>query len=460
MRPPIALIALFPWGGGLVVALRPFRILSLFSGAAGLDRGIAAAVRDASSVCFVERESYAAGVLATRMEAGDLAPAPIWSDVRTFEGGPWRGRVDCVAGGFPCQDISNAGKREGIEGERSGLWSEFARIIREVGPRFVFVENVGALVVRGLDRVLGDLASLGFDAEWGCFRADEVGAPHRRERLFILAYAGGDALRELAERQQQRPAERGNAVPGEHGSDDLAHADHRGRGERADEDQFQREQGRRGLSPAGDGDRDESADMGDAHSEGRVGEGGAGRLRRPALPGAGDEVADADDSGQPRPRADLAGSGDQDAPHGSLAGGCSDDSVAHPDPGRRGACELDVRQGEPDPDRSGEDMADPHGIGRIEGRPEPVDQRRGSSRPGIGSHRFPPGPDRISAWPGPEPAIRRGTHGVACGLDGGVPCLHWRVDRLRLGGNGVVPQQAAYAFQSLAERAMTNLGAS
>jgi DNA (cytosine-5)-methyltransferase 1 len=162
--------------------------ISLFAGIGGIDLGLRPlGVR---TVCFVEREAYAAGVLASRMAEGSLDDAPIWSDVSTFDGRPWRGRVGLIAGGFPCQDISNAGQRAGIvDGESSGLWREYVRIVREVGPRFVFVENVSALLVRGLDVVLGDLASLGFDAEWGVFRASDVGAPHRRERVFILAHA-------------------------------------------------------------------------------------------------------------------------------------------------------------------------------------------------------------------------------------------------------------------------------
>jgi DNA (cytosine-5)-methyltransferase 1 len=97
--------------------------------------------------------------------------------------------VDVLCGGFPCQDISNAGKRTGIDGERSGLWSEYARVIGELRPRYVIVENVAALLGRGIERVLGDLAALGFDAEWHCIPASAVGAPHRRDRVWIIAYA-------------------------------------------------------------------------------------------------------------------------------------------------------------------------------------------------------------------------------------------------------------------------------
>ncbi|MAG64470.1 MAG: DNA methyltransferase [Pseudomonadales bacterium] len=162
-------------------------MLSLFAGVAGLDIGFGLAVPGARVVCYVEGEAYAAAVLAARIQAGALDAAPVWSDVCTFDAEPWRGVVDCVVGGFPCTDISNAGQRAGIEGERSGLWSHMARIIRDVRPRFVFVENVSALLVRGLDRVLADLHTLGFDAEWLTLRASDAGAPHRRERLFLLA---------------------------------------------------------------------------------------------------------------------------------------------------------------------------------------------------------------------------------------------------------------------------------
>ena len=109
----------------------------------------------------------AASVLMARQNDGCLPPFPIWDDVRTFDGRPWRGRVDVVSGGFPCQDISAAGQRAGIDGARSGLWGEMARIIGEVRPRFVLVENSPMLTSCGLGRVLGDLAALGYDARWG-----------------------------------------------------------------------------------------------------------------------------------------------------------------------------------------------------------------------------------------------------------------------------------------------------
>ena len=138
-------------------------------------------------MCAVEIEEYPRKVLMQRQDDGILPPFPIWDDVQTFDGGPWRGIVDVVSGGFPCQDISAAGKGAGIEGERSGLWGEMARIIREVGPRFVFVENSPLLVGRGLAVVIGDLAEMGYDARWGIVGAHHAGAPHKRDRCWIVA---------------------------------------------------------------------------------------------------------------------------------------------------------------------------------------------------------------------------------------------------------------------------------
>jgi len=163
--------------------------LALFAGAGGGILG--GKLLGWRTVCAVEFNPYAASVLAQRQNEGLLPAFPVWDDVRTFDGHPWRGRVDVVSGGFPCQDISAAGKGGGIDGARSGLWREMARIIGEIQPRFVLVENSPMLTVRGLGRVLGDLAQMGFDARWGVLGAAHVGAPHLRERIWILADADG-----------------------------------------------------------------------------------------------------------------------------------------------------------------------------------------------------------------------------------------------------------------------------
>jgi len=169
------------------------RELALFAGAGG---GILGGhLLGWRTVCAVEWEPYAACVLAARQNDGLLPPFPIWDDVQTFDGRPWRGRVDVVSGGFPCQDISVAGKGAGIDGARSGMWGHMARIVGEVRPRYVFVENSPALLTRGLGRVLSDLAALGYDCRWTVLGAADVGANHQRDRFWLVAHANG--VREL-----------------------------------------------------------------------------------------------------------------------------------------------------------------------------------------------------------------------------------------------------------------------
>ena len=171
--------------------------LALFAGAGG---GILGGhLLGWRTVCAVERDAYAAQILAQRQNDGCLRPFPIWSDVTTFDGRPWRGLVDVVSGGFPCQDISAAGRGAGLSGQRSGLWSEMARVIGEVRPRYVYVENSPMLTSRGLGVVLGDLAEMGFDAEWGVVSAADTGAPHLRERIWIVASQCGGRLDDLAD---------------------------------------------------------------------------------------------------------------------------------------------------------------------------------------------------------------------------------------------------------------------
>lgn len=168
------------------VDTRAFNVLSLCSGAGGLDLGLGLAVPHARSVCYVEIEAYACEVLATRMEEDCLDAAPIWSNLRTFSGMEWRGVVDCVIGGYPCQPFSVAGKQRGKDDPRH-LWPEVARIVREVQPRFCFFENVGNHLRLGFREVAGELHEMGYRVAAGLFTAEEVGATHKRERLFILA---------------------------------------------------------------------------------------------------------------------------------------------------------------------------------------------------------------------------------------------------------------------------------
>ena len=180
--------------------------LALFAGAGG---GILGGhLLGWRTVCAVEVDAYARSVLLARQRDGLLPAFPIWDDVRTFDGKPWAGSVQVVSGGFPCTDISAAGKGAGIDGEESGLWLEMARIVREVGPQFVFVENSPMLTTRGLGRVLGDLAAMGFDARWGVLGADDLGAPQERKRIWIVADAQGERRGEARELRHDEPEER------------------------------------------------------------------------------------------------------------------------------------------------------------------------------------------------------------------------------------------------------------
>jgi len=171
-----------------VALCAPGVYVSTFSGISALDLAIGRVFPDARCCLYVEREIPAVATLAARMASGELDAAPIWSDIRTVPTAHLRGRVDLVVGGFPCQDISSAGKRAGIIGEHSGLFFDLVRAACDLRTRYLFLENVAALTVRGIDTVLGTLSEVGFDAEWGCLRASDVGAPHGRNRWWCLAW--------------------------------------------------------------------------------------------------------------------------------------------------------------------------------------------------------------------------------------------------------------------------------
>jgi len=182
--------------------------LALFAGAGG---GILGGhLLGWRTVCAVEWEHYPASVLCARQNDGLLPPFPIWDDVQTFDGKPWRGIVDVVSGGFPCQDISVAGSGDGLDGERSGMWREMARIIHEVRPRFAFVENSPMLTSRGLGTVLGDLADMGFNARWGVLGADSVGLSHHRARIWVVAHANSNGLERRVQRDKKRSGQAKN----------------------------------------------------------------------------------------------------------------------------------------------------------------------------------------------------------------------------------------------------------
>lgn len=179
----------------------PITFGSMFAGIGGIDLGFERCGMECR--WQVEIDKYANRVLEKHWPNVER-----WGDVCTFppdSSSKWK--VDVIAGGFPCQDISVAGKGEGLSGKRSGLFYEIIRVARQVRPRAIVLENVSALLVRGMGSVLGELAEIGFDAEWHCIPAAGVGAPHRRDRVFIIAYTKHDGSHRNGKDEQKRERE-------------------------------------------------------------------------------------------------------------------------------------------------------------------------------------------------------------------------------------------------------------
>jgi DNA (cytosine-5)-methyltransferase 1 len=220
------------------VAETPTRILSLFSGIGGLDLGFRAAFPRSRVVAYVEREAYCCEVLVRRMEEGRLGPAPVFAgDIRSFPARRFRGLIDTVVGGFPCPPVSTAGRRLGVHDDR-WLWPEVVRVARESGAEWVAVENVPGLVVansgRAFGSILGDLSALGFDAEWVSVAAADVGAPHERERVFLLARRRKVGLGLAESDRDLRPGLRQAGEPGAEAEEAAGPEPRSGSGELAD----------------------------------------------------------------------------------------------------------------------------------------------------------------------------------------------------------------------------------
>jgi DNA (cytosine-5)-methyltransferase 1 len=206
--------------------------LALFAGAGG---GILGGhLLGWRTVCAVEWEPYPASVLCARQNDKLLPPFPIWDDIQTFDGKPWQGIVDVVSGGFPCQDISAAGAGAGIDGERSGMWHHMARVVGEVRPAFIFVENSPMLTSRGGTRVIADLTALGYDTKWTVMGAADVGANHQRDRIWIVGKYSPPPPPDLAypdstHEQRNKRTERTQAEHADtNGTSELANAENKG----------------------------------------------------------------------------------------------------------------------------------------------------------------------------------------------------------------------------------------
>ena len=180
-------------------------VLDIFSGIGGFSLGLEKA--GMQTIAFCENNTFCQEILKTHWQ--DI---PVLSDIRDLgkKDLAHLSKIDVIAGGFPCQDISVAGKQAGIKGERSGLWQEFKRLIKEIEPKYAIIENVANLRSRGLSRVLKDLWEIGYNAEWHCIPASSFGAPHRRDRIWIIAYPNGNSKGRLPIRKEKRQSALGN----------------------------------------------------------------------------------------------------------------------------------------------------------------------------------------------------------------------------------------------------------
>ena len=180
--------------------------ISLCTGYGGIDLGLKRALQKIRTICYVEIEAFAIANLVAKMEAGALGPAPIWSDLKTFPAHLFRDRVDLITGGYPCQPFSAAGKRKGADDPRH-LWPHIRRHVQTIRPFRCFFENVEGHISLGLQEVIADLEADSYKATWGVFSAAEVGAPHRRKRVFIMADACGARRQQVARSPHANEAE-------------------------------------------------------------------------------------------------------------------------------------------------------------------------------------------------------------------------------------------------------------
>lgn len=406
--------------------LRPFTILSLCAGVGGLDLGLRVAQPNARTVCFVEIEAYAAAILATRMEQNALDQAPIWTDLRTFDGKPWRGLVDCITAGYPCQPFSVAGKQLGDKDPRH-LWPDVFRVVREIDPPLCFFENVPGHLRLGFQQVHDDLRSLGYRVKAGLFTAEEVGASHKRERLFILAYRESVfGQHTVPERDNHGRSAQAAGSFGHH----LGHTEHDGSSAAALTRGDGTDAGARGS--AGGTDTCQQSARTDilanpACAENVIGESrnvaaapASGTSFHAAFGDGGSNVVNAQSAGNRRKTGNLSQA--QRGQDGSL--------LRLSDSASKGLADCDNAGCE-----------EQCGAEPIQAQHKTVECRGLPALP-----IFAPGPegDWSCAPESLEPAICRMVDGLA-----------YRVDRIRACGNGVVPLAAAYAWRTLISRAAT-----
>ena len=431
--------------------------ISLYSGGGGLDLAFKLANPGARAICYVEREASSIAVLADHMQTGQLDDAPIFADSGTFDGKPWRGKVDWLIGGFPCQPASVAGRRSGQDDER-WLFPHIRRIMSETHPQGVFLENVrGLLSVNngdGFEEILRDLASLGYNVEWGVLKASDVGASHRRERVFIYAEMAdprhdgqelqASKLPKGYELQPRNGAREAFSIP-RSGSEqletgiqqgyELADSRYDARGtepeqQREEPSEVSFEDGATGYGVQSSFFTQKTRIMGDSDSTRLQGYRRQYRLREASsekeIVRTSSSLADPNDSGDSASRYGINGNwkaqdkGWKEQPQSEPTG--HDSELVNSDGERRRS------KGNSEFASEGVDF------GR---RPLPWPPRPTSPEWG----------QILSERPDLAPAKSK-----VCGMDDGLAGGLVRTDKLRILGNGVVPQQAATAFLLLKDR--------
>lgn len=387
------------------------RIISLCTGYGGLDEGLRMAVDPirVREVALVEIEAFATANLAAKMEKGAMDPAPIWTDLKTFPARHFRGKVHGITGGYPCQPFSTAGKRRGTEDPRH-LWPYIREIVRTVRPVFCFFENVAGHLNLGFDEVYRSLVDLGYRVEAGLFTAAEVGAPHRRERLFILAYAES-AIGKFS----------WNSWEGRNGFADkgsMEHTQHNGRAS--------------------------APQLCGGHEAGH-------RIQKRAL-----QCGHTSGTGRPGSYGGLSSGAEE----GELANPHRIGERTGPDQVSGENEEVSERHKDAEPVHTGEELADLHQQ-RLEGQlqrkgtgKQPDPKRPASTMDRAAGNRWPARPGEIQhQWEHPRTATKTEIKSAM-----GLPAdgFDFREDLLRSLGNGVVPQSPEKAFPILLNRILNH----
>lgn len=389
--------------------------IGLCAGYGGIELGLKRAIGNLRSVALCEIEGFAIANLVAKMEAGLMDPAPIWPDLKTFPWAAFRDRVDILTGGYPCQPFSAAGKRAGKDDPRH-LWPWIAEGIGILRPRLCFFENVDGHISLGLRDVIEDLGRLGYRTTWGIFSASEVGAPHQRKRVFILAHRDGE--RGLLPDQWHLPAEQVSISPGSTWGNVWP--------SRAGQPQYGWEPPRVvGNTESQQDNGREPGDMGEEASQGGCGD--------HAADGAGEAVGDTDSSRAHGTAAPMAGEQHQEK------GG---------EPQARDIAQAAWNDGD-----GAEAVADTSII-RSDGRCYGAGWwNREPAEAGVDATGSRSESDGVRQA---EPPLGGDVDGPASGLDYAELCVTCdnRTDELRLLGNGVVPATAERAFRVLMEELM------